>query len=79
MSLCALCLGKVVCIMYALAALVLVCIDVMVMSSAGEVTYTGACGMSDVYRLNNMVERKPPWGTPVLNWRVVDVWFLNVV
>ena len=39
----------------------------------------GGCGMSDVYRLNSMGVRTLPWGTPVLNWRVVYVWFLNVV
>ena len=37
-----------------LAALVLVCADVMVMSSA-------------VYMLNSVGERTPPCGTPVLN------------
>ena len=26
-----------------------------------------------------MGERMPPWGTPNLNWRFVDEWFLNVV
>ena len=66
LSMCALCLDRVVCTMYALAALVLVKIDVMVMSTAYEVTCTGACGCSmlDVYRLN---------------WLVVVVWFLNVM
>ena len=29
--------------------------------------------------LKNMGERAPPCGTPYLNWRFVDEWFLNVV
>ena len=57
------------------------CVDVMVMSSAYVMTLTGGCGvgMSEVYMLKRTGERTPPWGTPVLNWRFVDVVFLNVV
>ena len=29
--------------------------------------------------LKSMGERMPPCGTPDLNWRFVDEWFLNVV
>ena len=29
--------------------------------------------------LNSIGERRPPCGTPVLNWRCVDVLFLKVV
>ena len=55
--------------MYFLAALVLVCVDVMVMSSAYAMTCTGALGggMSAVYMLNSVGDRTPPCGTPVLN------------
>ena len=51
------------------------------MSSAYETSFTGAqgCGMSEVYMLNRVGERTPPCGTPVLNWRCVDVLFLKVV
>ena len=45
------------------------------------VSFTGTCGVgvSDVYALNNVGNRMTPCGTPVLNWRCVDVLFLNVV
>ena len=47
--------------MYLFAAFVLVCVDVMVMSSS-------LCGgMSAVYMLKSVGERTPPCGTPVLN------------
>ena len=36
-------------------------------------------GVSYVYMLNSVCDRTPPCGTPVLNWRCVDVLFLNVV
>ena len=57
------------------------CDDVMVMSSALVVSFTGACGVgvSDVYMLKRVGDRTPPCGTPFLNWRSVDVLFLNVV
>ena len=35
--------------------------------------------VSDVYMLNNVGHRTPPCGTPVMNWRYVDVVFLNVM
>ena len=56
------------------------CVDVMVMSSAYGVICTGVCGVgvSDVYMLNGVNDKTPPCGTPVLNWRCVDVLFLNV-
>ena len=40
---------------------------------------SGGSGMSEVYMLKSMGERMPPFGTPDLNWRFVDEWFLNVV
>ena len=51
--------------MFVLAASVLVCVEVMVMSSAYDVTWTVACGMSDVCKLNSMFERTPPWGASI--------------
>ena len=55
--------------MYFLAALVLMCVDVMVMSSAKAMTQTGAIGggISAVYMLKSVGERTPPCGKPVLN------------
>ena len=55
--------------MYFLAALVLVCVDVRVMSSVYAMTCTSALGggMSAVYMLNSVGERTPPCGMPVLN------------
>ena len=57
------------------------CVDVIVMAAAYKVSYSGAgdCGMSDVYMLKNVGERTPPLGTPVLNRRCVDVYYLNGV
>ena len=45
------------------------------------VSFTGTCGVrvSDVYMLKSVGDRRPPCGTPFLNWRCVDVLFLNVV
>ena len=53
----------------------------MFMSSALVVSFNGACGvgMSDVYMLKSVGDSTPPCGTPFLNWRCVDVLFLNVV
>ena len=47
--------------MYALAAFLLLCVDVMVMPSAYEVSCSGAggCGMSDVYMLKSVGKRTP--------------------
>ena len=44
--------------MYVLVACVIVCVDLMMMSSAYEVTCTDACGrgVADVHRLNSMGE-----------------------
>ena len=44
-------------------------------------SFTGSCGVgvSDVYMLKSVDDRRPPCGTPFLNWRCVDVFFLNVV
>ena len=39
----------------------------------------GGDGMSEVYMLKRVGESTPPWGTPVLNWRCVDVLLLYVV
>ena len=36
------------------------CEDVMVMLSAHEVSFSGDCGMSDVYMLKSVGERTPP-------------------
>ena len=57
------------------------CVDVMVMSSAYVVSFTGACGVgvSDVYMLKSVGDITPPCQTPFLNWHCVDVLFLNVV
>ena len=43
--------------------------------------FTGACGVGVpvVYMLKSVGDRTPPCGTPFLNWRCVDVLFLNVV
>ena len=56
------------------------CVDVVVMLSAYVVSFTGACGagVSDVYMLRCGGD-SPPCGSPFLNWRCVDVLFLNVV
>ena len=67
--------------MLAFAMFMSVCDAVIVMSSAYVVSCTesGGSGMSEVYMLKSMGERTPPCGTPDLNCRFVDVWFLNVV
>ena len=67
--------------MFAFAMFMSLGVDVMVMSSAYVVSLTGACGVgvSDVHMLNSMGDSTPPCGTPFLNWRCVDVLFLNVV
>ena len=39
----------------------------------------GGDGMSEVYMLKRVGESTPPRGTPVLNWRCVDVLLLYVV
>ena len=54
---------------------------VMVMLSAYVVSFTGACGVevSDVYMLKSVDDSTLPCGTPFLNWRCVDVLFLNVM
>ena len=54
----------------------LLCVNVMVMSSAYVVSFTCACV---IYRSKSLGDRTPPCGTPVLNWRCVGVLFLNVV
>ena len=67
--------------MFAFAMFMSLCIDVMVMSSAYVVSFTGACGggASDVYMLMSVGDSTPPCGTPFLNWRCVDALFRNVV
>ena len=67
--------------MFALAMFMSVYVDVMGMSSAYVVSFTGACGVgvSDVYMLKSVSDSTPPCGTPFLNWCCVDVLFLNVV
>ena len=48
--------------MFAFAMFMSLCVDVMVMSSAHVVSFTGVCGvgMSDVYMLKSMGDRTPP-------------------
>ena len=53
------------------------CVDVMVMSSFLLVPVV--LGVSDVYMLKSVGDSTPPFGAPFLNWRCVDVLFLNVV
>ena len=67
--------------MFAFAMFTSLCVDVMVMSSAHVVSFTGACGVvvSDVYMLKRVGDITPSCGTPFLNWHCVDVLFLNVV
>ena len=66
--------GMIRCLLY----LCSLCVDVMVMSSAYIVSFTGACGVgvSDVYMLKSVGDNRPPCGTPFLNWRCVYVCFL---
>ena len=54
--------------MFAFAMFMSLWVDVMVMSSAYIVSFTVVCGVgvSDVYMLNNVGDRTPPCGTPVL-------------
>ena len=56
-------------------------VDVMVMSSAYVVNFAGACvvGVSDLFMLKSVGDSTPPCGTPFLNWRCVDLLFLNMV
>ena len=58
-----------------------VCVDIKVMSSVYVVSFTGASGVgvSDVYLLKRVCDRTPPCGTPLLNWRCDEVFFLNVL
>ena len=67
--------------MFAFAMFMSLCVDVMVMSSAYVVSFTGTCGvgLSDLYMLKIVGDSTPPCGTTFLNWRCVDVLFLNVV
>ena len=60
--------------MFAFTMLMSVCVDVMVMSSASVVSFTGACGVGSIICV--YVEE---CGTPSVNWRCVDVLFLNVL
>ena len=67
--------------MFVFAMFMSMCVDVMMMSSAYVVSFTGAYGLrvSDVYMLNNVGDITPPCGTPVSNWHCVDVLFMNIV
>ena len=58
-------------------AIFMLCVDVVCICRQ----FTGACGVavSDVYMLKSVGDRTPPCGTPFLNWRCVDVLFLNVL
>ena len=44
-------------------------------------SFTGACGVgvSDVYMLKSVGDSTPPCGTPLLNWRCVDVLYMNML
>ena len=55
--------------MFVFAMFMSLCVDVMVMSSAYVVSFTGACGVevSDVYMLKSVGDSMPPCGTPFLN------------
>ena len=55
--------------MFVFAMFISLCVDVMVMSSAYVVRFTGACcvGVSDVYMLNSVGDRTPPCGAPFFN------------
>ena len=66
---------------FAFAMFMSLCVDVMVMSSAYFVSLTGGCGVgvSDVHMSKREGDRTLPCGTQFLNWRCVDVLFLNVV
>ena len=57
------------------------CVDVMVMSFALVVSFTGACGVgvSEVYMLKIVGDRTPPCGTPVFDLLCIYILFLNVV
>ena len=54
------------------------------MSAVGVCMYFISCvclgrvGLSEVYTLKSVGESTPPYGTPVSNWRCVDVEFLKV-
>ena len=70
--------------LFVFAMIMSMCVDVMVMLSAYIVSFTDddcGAGMYDVYTyiLHSVGDRTPPCGTPVLNWRYVDVLFLNIV
>ena len=67
--------------MFALSMFMSLCVDVMVMSYAYIVSFTGACGvgLSDVYMLKNVGDSTPSCGTPFLNRRCVYVLLLKVV
>ena len=66
--------------MFAFDMLMLLCVDVIVISSAYVVSFTGACcvGVPDVYMLKSVGDRTPPCGTQFFNRRCVDALFLNV-
>ena len=61
--------------MFAFSMFMSMCVDVIVMSHAYVVNFTCACGVgvSDVYMLNNLVDRTPPCGTSVLHLELFDV------
>ena len=63
--------------MFALAMFMSLCVDVMVMSSVLLVPVV--LGVSDGYMLKSVGDSMPSYGTAFLNWRCIDVLFLNVV
>ena len=60
--------------MFSFTMFMSLCVDVMVMSSAYVVSFTGACGavVSDV-RVDTVDDRTSPCGITVLKWRCIDV------
>ena len=68
-----------VCMLWLRSCCRMLIVDVMVMSAAYELSCssTGGCGMYDVHLLRSVGERTPPLGTPLLNWRCVDMCYLS--
>ena len=50
--------------MFAFAMLMSLCVDVMVLSSAYVISFTGACGIGVSDVLKSVDDRRPPCGTP---------------
>ena len=63
------------------AVCILLWVLYIVMSSAYVImcTFSGGCGMSDVYMLKSVGDRTPPCGTPVCCILICDFVLLYVV